>query len=160
MKREKLGQIQLRTTKEAHNETSTVMAVLACEDNESLEDEVDNRSQLPSPLCPACDERRGRVQSSTMKTRQTLLGMPHSLTSRGWPAIATGHDMTGQSFLLSPQLASLGIHSRDDRKRQATGACDESRREGLTPVALTDDQDKTSRPLLAKQRLGLSRTIR
>jgi hypothetical protein len=30
MKRESGAQIQLRTTKEAHNETSTVMAVLAC----------------------------------------------------------------------------------------------------------------------------------
>jgi hypothetical protein len=36
MKRESGAQIQLRTAKEAHNETSTVMAVLACISQENV----------------------------------------------------------------------------------------------------------------------------
>jgi hypothetical protein len=38
MKRESGAQIQLRTAKEAHNETSTVMAVLACISQENVWD--------------------------------------------------------------------------------------------------------------------------
>jgi hypothetical protein len=83
--------------KQAHKEAKDCR----CEDNESLEDEADYRSQLPSPPCPACDERRGRVQSSTIKTRQTLLWMPQGVGQR------LPQDRTGQDSLLFSLHSSL-----------------------------------------------------
>jgi hypothetical protein len=68
------------------------------------------------------------------------------------PQDRTGQGRAAFSSLFTARFAGNPLQRRSEATK-ATGACDESRREALTPVALTDDQDKTSRPWLAKQRL-------